>query len=602
MRQDIPVEMLQLPTQLRALFTGKVPEAVSGKPENKESNFLSRSLAAYAVHKLAGCSLDEAAESIVDGGGDGGIDAIFYMATSQTFFVVQSKYVANGQGEPDLGDVTKFKVGLENLLQGEFDAFKQNPAWRKRLPQIESQLNAAVQVRSILVYSGIQSISDDRLRLFEDLKRRFSADDEYLDVQLCNLTTVHDWLTGADLGIGVEQIELKLLKPGWLREPYETVFGLLPLKDLAVLYTQHGKKLVAANIRAYKGRTEVNEQILTTIQNEPESFFYLNNGLTAYCDRLVVNNMDRGAIDSKRITAYGVSIVNGAQTLGSVAKYFESLSDAEPEGFVFMKVISLQRCEDDRAFAERITRSTNFQNQIGSRDFVSLDEQQARIAQQLFLSGVIYHYKDDADVHEPDESCFSLDEATTASACLAKSEDVDDFCRSILTKRASLWSMEETYPEGQVLKTRYSRVFRADRSARTVWRAVQVQRVVSKAMQDSGKAEKGVRKTFFTYSRWILLNVVFIKLRVEEGNDLPLTSAEVSLVSQSVIKFAEELWMECEEQGYVSRQVMAGGVEAYSQVRGFQSVFSNIDDCRRLRAGLLKRLVYTKSINECNKS
>jgi AIPR protein len=588
---EIPVEILELPNQLRQMFTDKVPEAASGTTEQRESNFLSRALAAYAVHKLAGCSLEDAAASVVDGGGDGGIDAIYYAASSSTFFVVQSKYAANGQGEPELGDVTKFKTGLENLLQGKFDAFKQNERWRKRLPKIGSQLKDAVQVCPVLVYSGIQTVSEDRRRLFEDLKQRFSAEDDYLDVRLCNLTTVHDWLTGADLGIGVEQVELTLLKPGWLKKPYETVFGLLPLKDLADLYTAHGKRLVAANIRAYKGSTEVNEQILTTIQEEPESFFYLNNGLTAYCNRLEVHNMDRANVDSKRITAYQVSIVNGAQTLGSVSKHFQNLVDAEPEGYVFVKVISLQGCEDDRAFAERITRSTNFQNQIGLRDFVAQDEEQARIAQQLQLSGIAYHYKDDVDTPDLDEHNFSLDEATTAAACLAKGADLDDFCASILTKkRTSLWSMDEVYPEKEFLRSRYSRVFRPDRSARTVWRAVQVQRLLIKVMQDSGRAEQGVRKGFFEHSRWVLLSVLLIKLKLAEGDALQLTAVEVSQATQSAIEFAEVLWTVCEQQGYVSRQIMTGGREQYTQLRRFQSVFSNKDDCRRLRSGLMQCL------------
>jgi hypothetical protein len=575
---EIPVEILELPNQLRQLFTGKVPEAASGTLAQREPNFLSRALAAYAVHKLAGCSLEDAAASVVDGGGDGGIDAIYYAATSSTFFVVQSKYISNGQGEPDLGDVTKFKAGLDNLLQGKFDAFKQNKQWQKRLPQIESQLEDAVQVCPVLVYSGIQTVSEDRLRLFEDLKQRFSAEDDYLDVQLCNLTRVHDWLTGADLGVGVEQVELKLLKPGWLREPYETVFGLLPLKDLADLYTKHGKRLVEANIRAYKGSTEVNEQILTTIQEEPESFFYLNNGLTAYCDRLVVNNLDRGDSESKRITAYRLSIVNGAQTLGSVSQHFQNLVDAEPEGYVFVKVISLQRCVDDRAFAERITRSTNFQNKIGSRDFVALDEQQARIAQQLLLSGIVYHYKDDADTPDLDELNFTLQEATVASACLAKGENLDDFCARVVANRVSLWSMEELDPTKRDGVSRYSIVFRADRSARTVWRAVQVHRVVIQVMRDNGKVSSGVRKAFFENARWVLLAVVFIQLRLEQGNDIHLSEDEKAKVTRYTVELAERFWTVCEAQGDTS------------QARHFRSVFSNLSDCKRLRSALLSQL------------
>jgi hypothetical protein len=594
MTAETPVEILEIPKQLRAIFTGKVAEAASGTPEAREANFLSRALAAYAIHKLAGCSVEAAAESIVDGRSDGGIDAIFYASTNSTLFVLQSKHIATGRGEPDLGDVTKFKTGLENLLQGKFETFRQNAAWQKRLPQLEVQLEKAVQVRAILVYSGIHLVSDDRLSLFEDLKGRLCSDeDSYFEFQSCNLTTVHDWLTGADRGRGVQQVSLTLLKPGWVTNPYETVFGLLPLKDLSDLYAQHGKQLVVANIRAYKGNTDVNTQILATIQNEPRHFLYLNNGLTAYCERLVVNNLDRANPDSKRITAHGFSIVNGAQTLGSVAEFFKQTLDSTPEGHVFIKVISLQRCEDDRAFAENITRSTNFQNQIGLRDFVAQDEQQERIANQLLLSGIFYHYKDDVDTPSPDETNFTVHEATTAAACLASSPDCDDFCARILANRASLWSMDQTYPSGDMLPSRYSRVFRADRSARMVWRAVQTQRLVIKAMQDSGRSSTGVRKAFFENARWLVLVAIFIKLHPERGNDLNLMADEVNALSQSTIEFAEALWTVCEIMGYVSRKVTASGVEGFEQARHFKSIFCSTIDCQQLRNALLEKLVET---------
>lgn len=322
MTAETPIEMFQLPEQLRNLFTGKLPEATSGTPEERERNFLSRALAAYAIFKLGGAELDVAAAAVVDGGGDGGIDAVFHSTAANTLWIAQSKFISTGRGEPELGGVTKFKTGLENLLQGNFNAFHSNTHWNRLLPQIQSIFDrGGLQVRAILVYTGINLISEDRKRLFEDLKCRFSADSDYLDIRICNLTTVHDWLIGLDQGPGIAMAELKLLKPGWVKEPYETVFGIIPLKDISDLYAQHGKPLIAANIRAYTGRTEVNEQILETVIEEPEHFFYLNNGLTAYCKRLEVHNLDRGNAEYKRITAYGLSIVNGAQTLGSLARF-----------------------------------------------------------------------------------------------------------------------------------------------------------------------------------------------------------------------------------------------------------------------------------------
>ena len=588
---ETPIEMLHLAQSLRPLFTGKLPEATSGNLDEREKNFQSRALAAYAVHKLSGATLDEAAASVVDGGGDGGIDAVFHAAATNTLWVAQSKFIAIGRGEPDLGDVTKFKTGLENLLQGNFDAFRTNAAWNNLIPKLEAVFGGGgLQVRALLVYSGISLVSDDRRRLFEDLKHRFSPDSEYLDVRICNLTTIHDWLIGRDQGPGVPKVELTLLKPGWVRTPYETLFGIVPLQDIANLYTLHGKRLIAANIRAYKGRTDVNDLILETIKAEPEHFFYLNNGLTAYCERVEVHNLDRANAESKRIKAYGMSIINGAQTLGSVAKFFSGEPSLPLNGFVFLKIISLERSNEDREFAERITRSTNFQNQIGSRDFVALDEQQEAIANQLMLTGILYHYKQDIDAPAQDAENFTLEEATTACACLSQQNDCD-LCARVLSNRRSLWSLDEIYPQEPLLRSRYSRVFRPDRSARTVWRAVQTQRLVIKAMRENARASAGIRKTFFENARWLLLNVVSLKLHTEQGEVLSLSAGEEEAVTRAAIEYAEMLFESCETKGFISRRVDASsGMELYEQTRHFRSIFSTADDCQILRNALLARI------------
>lgn len=587
--REIPIEITHLPDKLRADFTDKLPEAVTGTPEAREANFRSRALAAYAIHKLARCTLDEAAAAVVDGGGDGGIDAVYYSAATSILWVVQSKYITSGRGEPILGDVTKFKVGLENLLQGNFDAFITNAAWKAVLSQIEAAFtNAELQVRAILVYSGIELVSEERRRLFEDLTRRFSTDSEYLQYQFCNLTTIYDWMTGADQGRGVAEVELKLRNPGWIKRPYETVYGIIPLTELFELQRVHGKQLIVANIRGYKGDTDVNEQILATIRQEPEHFFYLNNGLTAYCERLEVNHLDRANWEEKRVRAFGFSIVNGAQTLGSVTEFFSNPPETPPDGYVFLKVISLQRCEDDNEFAERITRSTNYQNQIGVRDFVALDEEQERIAKQLLLSGVTYHYKDEEDIPAPDDANFTLGEATTALACLAQQSDCD-FCARVLANRRSLWSFEIIYDATEMNRTRYSRVFLSGRSARTVWRAVQAQRLVKGAMLNAARGSTGIRRAFFDNARWLVLNVLFQRRQPEQGNELTLTPEESEAIVSLTNELAETLWVVCEEQGFVSRRTGTSG-EPYEQTRHFRSVFSTATDCAQLRRALMAKL------------
>lgn len=586
MMVESPIEIEHVAPRLHTDFDSRLPPGAIGSADEREANFLSRALAAFAIHKLAGCSLDDAAKAVVDGGGDGGIDAIHYATATRVLWIAQSKFHRNGRGEPDLGSVTKFKNGLENLLQGNFAAFDTNSAMRALVPQLELIFrDSSLQVRAVLVYSGVNLVSEDRIRLFEDLRTRFSADSDYLQTQCCGLTTVHDWLTGADRGPGVEEVELTILKPGWVKEPYETLYGLVQLDILAALHRQHGRQLISANIRAYKGDTDVNEQIASTVREEPKHFVYLNNGLTAYCERLEVNNLDRANAEQKRLRAFGFSIVNGAQTLGSIANSFIGSTGTAPRGYAFLRIISLEKCEDDRAFASRITRSTNFQNQVGLRDFVALDEQQERIANQLVLSDIHYHYKDGVDTPLSDDKNFTLEEATTACAGMVQG---GDFGVRSLGNRRSLWSFDEVFPQTDLLRSRYAKIFRPDLSARTIWRVVQAQRTVLAALKSN---EVGVRKDYFDNCRWLILNVIFLKLHPQQGTDLSLSPDEISAITQGAQEYAEMLWNICETKGYVSAKP-GGGWEIQ---RHFRSVFCSLSDWNILRAALLAAISGTSS-------
>lgn len=590
MSTERPLEMSILPVRLHSDFDMHLPAAVGGSEDQREKNFLSRALAAFAIQKLSGCTVEEAAQAIVDGGGDGGIDAIRYSPLSNTLWIVQSKYMDRGVGEPALGDVGKFKNGIEDLLQGRFDSFRNNSRWGLLLPQVESWLRTStLRVRAILVYSGINLVSEDRLRMFEDVKHRFSPNDDYFAFTSYNLTTIGDWLTGADEGVGVSEVELTIHYPGWVNAPYETVYGLVKLADAIALYGTHGKQLIAANIRHYVGATEVNARIVTTLTDEPEHFFYLNNGLTAYCERLEMNNFDRANTQYKRLKARSFSIINGAQTLGSLAEFCRFNPSVPPDGFVFLKLVSLERCMNDLEFAQRITQSTNFQNQIGARDFVSLDEQQERIALQLRQFDIEYHYKSDADTPDPDDANMTLLEATIALACLEQEADCD-LCSRVLANRNSLWSFKQVYPESELHRTRYHHLFRPERSARTVWRAVQAYRSVVQKLQSEAQSSVGIRQAFFDNARWLVLNLVYLRLHPERGEEMALTEAEAIQIVAATLEIAETLWSACESLGYVSRRRDTIGGDTYEQPMHFRSVFCSAVDCARLRKATLTRL------------
>lgn len=585
MRHEIPDGLAQLRNLLRQKFTNIVPEAkVRGSDEERERNFLSRALAAYAVHKLSGCSLEQAAAAVVDGGGDGGIDAIYYARqTTDTLWVIQSKFIAKGTGEPD--GLRKFCHGLEALLEGKLDYFEGNEYWRNQTPILTTLINASspLQIKAVIVYSSIHSINPDKLIPFENLRRRYSPNSDYFTHSSYNLSSLVDWMIDADQTSGVPEVHLTIHCPGKLDSPYETVYGIIKLADMKALYHEHGKRMIVANIRGYQGDTEVNNDIFATLCQEPDAFVYLNNGLTAYCERLDITHADKGRIEYKRITAKGFSIINGAQTLGAIGRLLTELPDHEPDGYVFLKLISLERCDHDIEFAQRITRTANYQNRIDLHHFIAQQPYQQEIAQKLRLSGINYHFKDDMDTPPSDEYNFTLKDATTALACLEQMGDCD-FVARVLANRKSLWSLDVVDADNPLYPSRYARVFRADRSARSVWRAVQTQTIVIEKMKENTRAETGVRKAFFENARWLVLNIIFLHLRPEQGNEMALTPEEAEKISVAAIEIAEKLWVACETLGYISRRTDGLG---YEVMRHLKSVFSTAADCARLRNAIL---------------
>jgi hypothetical protein len=54
-----------------------------------------------------------------------------------------------------------------------------NVGLAQKNPQLQAHFDGLpLQVRAVLVYSGIHLVSEDRIRFFEDLRRRFSQDQD----------------------------------------------------------------------------------------------------------------------------------------------------------------------------------------------------------------------------------------------------------------------------------------------------------------------------------------------------------------------------------------------------------------------------------------
>lgn len=111
----------------------------------------------------------------------------------------------------------------------------------------------------------------------------------------------------------------------------------------------------------------------------------------------------------------GVSLVNGAQTTGTIGHVYLNHKEQTVKARVMIQIIDLSQATDEAA--ARITKLSNTQNRIENRDFASMDPVQEKIRQDLSFAHFSYLYKSGDDMTDP--SCqLTFDEAIIAMACL----------------------------------------------------------------------------------------------------------------------------------------------------------------------------------------
>ena len=112
------VQHSQIKSKLLELISPLVDKSdIAAKSDHdREAHILSRSMAAAAIKILAEADDMVAANSIVDGGRDNGIDAIYYDTQSKTLFLVQSKWSNTHTSSIESGEILKFLQGVQDLV------------------------------------------------------------------------------------------------------------------------------------------------------------------------------------------------------------------------------------------------------------------------------------------------------------------------------------------------------------------------------------------------------------------------------------------------------------------------------------------------------
>ncbi len=290
-----------------------------------------------------------------DGSGDGGIDFVYN--DSEKLYFIQGKSTSNLSYDEIRDAFYKMVETLNSLQEKKFDAYN------KRLVNIYKDKIDIVDSPSLQLVLFTNTRLDDSTKKRVDAMSKEEAFDNFeITVYGKNELELQEQTVDG---------ENQLVKEGFLfldstknSLTYQNGIGAVfsvrasSLKELYLKYSTSG--LFGYNLREHIAQKSVDSNILKTIQNEKENFWFFNNGITIGCSDY--------RVDGNKLVLYDFSIINGAQTTTNIGK--SNLVDVENDFYIVCKVVkSPNSLEDD--FIRRISEASNSQKPIKFRDLKS---------------------------------------------------------------------------------------------------------------------------------------------------------------------------------------------------------------------------------------
>lgn len=521
-----PQYMTILKKVLADRFVPSLPPLLdTTKPASEQqAKQLSRAFSAFVLHKLLDIAPQAAAASVVDDFNDKGIDAVHYDEASETLYLLQTKLKESEQFKQE--DALPFCEGIRLLLRQEFAGFNKN--FQTRKAEIEAALDACSHIKLVVPYTGdsISKAASDALQALLDDE---DLDEERLDKQV-------DYYAAADIArdLLAEQAyspvhtDIAMQKPVKVENPRTTYYGIARLADLVALHRDKGKALYERNIRYFLGssRSDVNRAIKATLRDEPASFFYLNNGVTAVCDEIEQKGKNPSS-GFRKLKVRGLSIINGAQTVASAAEFVAQHPGSNIDDAKVM--LTLIKAPADGSFGKRVTKARNHQNPVQTANFASLDENQERLRQEIAHLGIAYHYRPEASATGP--QAISLDEALRV---LASRQD---------DPRYAVWLKSEPARLANPESAEYQALFPATLTGVALVNAVLCHRAIRTLVVDYEQkaAARSQEKLIYRHAIHVITAVMTKRLRQRIGAAAIIDATTIpGLISQPLDQLRQQ--------------------------------------------------------------
>ncbi|MEH3125120.1 AIPR family protein [Agrobacterium cavarae] len=322
---------------------------------------------AWYLRNILFRDMNETKDDITDGPDDKQIDAIIVDDDKSLIRIVQGKFIQAGSVDAEpLREVLSSWMQIKNLARLQNVA---NPKLARKLPELAAALEEDYEVSFELITTGqlTEAARRDLLAFQEELARlseheAFDASINVIDAE--ELRRRYDYAIVADN----PSINYKLPLSG-VKHMYHEIAGTpvliaaLPLKECVKLPGIKDGTLFQKNVRQSLGSSNtVNKGIKSSILGDKRSdFFFFHNGVTALCNKM--------SLEDNVLSLWGLSIVNGCQSLNTILSCSESVRSID-DAFILFRFYEIPQ----RDRADKISIYTNSQSAVKARDLRSNDK------------------------------------------------------------------------------------------------------------------------------------------------------------------------------------------------------------------------------------
>jgi hypothetical protein len=328
-----------------------------------------------------------------DGKGDLNVDFAHHYIDENSFLIIQSKYKGN-KSSVDSDELSGFFNIHERIIDRQYLNEHGNQAVRNELSEINdnSTFNYVFLTNDKFtnwLSSEFARLKSSKESLFENVTFSYVSITE-IKRELTEVKSMGEVIP-QEVEIFIENITdtivnkkrhsyLDLSTVVDTEGHYKSILCTIKGSQLKNLYRQHGNTLFNYNIRGWLGENDINKKVKKTLEDEPEKFYFYNNGISAICTGYepVFNSEN----EISKIKFKDFQIINGAQTTTTIGKFRDDGKLTRVR--VLLKITKTESLKKEKkGLNKNIITFNNSQTVIKASDFRSNDEIQGFLANQL---------------------------------------------------------------------------------------------------------------------------------------------------------------------------------------------------------------------------